>query len=248
MNVLPPVKQGKRTARAKVYVGCGEGTEPVSGKTLVTIKGVKDGLIFLLDDRCEWESLLKELENKLNRHGRQLSGPAMQVRVKLGRRLLDENGKEKIREIIGKYGNLLVESIESDADIPPVVPRDNLPLYRMTGIVRSGQTVEHDGHLLLLGDVNPGGTVRCTGDIYILGALRGIAHAGCEGDAEAIIAAAKMMPMQLRIADVVSRPPEEWVSEDSWMEFAYLRDGVMEIDRITQLHRFRKEATLAKGV
>jgi len=220
----------------------------VSGKTLVTIKGVRDGLVFVLDDRCEWDSLLKELEDKLTRHGQQLSGAAMQVRVRLGRRQVNEDAKEKIRDIIGRYGNLLVESIESDAEGPPAIPRDNLPLYRMSGIVRSGQTVEHDGHLLLLGDVNPGGTVRCTGDIYILGALRGIAHAGCEGDTGAIIAASLMMPMQLRIANVISRPPEEWVSEDSRMEFAYLRGGVMEIDRITQLHRFRKEATLSKGV
>lgn len=220
----------------------------MSGKTLVTIKGVKDGLVFVLDDRCDWESLLKELEDKLARHGQQLSGPAIQVRVRLGRRPVDEDGKRKIREIIGRYGNLLVESIESAADGPPAAPRDTLPLYRVSGIVRSGQTVERDGHLLLLGDVNPGGTVRCTGDIYILGALRGIAHAGCEGDTGAIIAASLMMPMQLRIADVISRPPEEWVSEDSGMEFAYLRDGVMEIDRITRLHRFREEATLSKGV
>src|SRR5690606_34215551 len=119
-------------------------------------KGVRDGLVFVLDDRCEWDSLLKELEDKLTRHGQQLSGAAMQVRVRLGRRQVNEDAKEKIRDIIGRYGNLLVESIESDAEGPPAIPRDNLPLYRMSGIVRSGQTVEHDGHLLLLGDVNPG--------------------------------------------------------------------------------------------
>ncbi len=231
-----------------MYEDAGEGQNQVSGKSRVTIKGVKNGLIFILDDRCEWSELLDELEDKLTRHGQQLSGPPTHVYVKLGGRRLNEEEKGKIRAIIGQNGNLLVQSIESDAEKTVAVTRENLPLRRICGIVRAGQVVEHDGHLLLLGDVNPGGTVRCTGDIFVLGALRGIAHAGCNGDAEAVIAASLMRPMQLRIADVVSRPPEEWASADSWMEFAYLRDGVMEIDRITQLHRLRKEAMLSKGV
>ena len=165
-----------------MYEDAGEGQNQVSGKSRVTIKGVKNGLIFILDDRCEWSELLDELEDKLTRHGQQLSGPPTHVYVKLGGRRLNEEEKGKIRAIIGQNGNLLVQSIESDAEKTVAVTRENLPLRRICGIVRAGQVVEHDGHLLLLGDVNPGGTVRCTGDIFVLGALRGIAHAGCNGE------------------------------------------------------------------
>jgi septum site-determining protein MinC len=118
----------------------------------------------------------------------------------------------------------------------------------MTGIVRSGQTLDFEGHLLLLGDVNPGGTIRCTGDVYVLGALRGTVHAGAEGDEEAIIAASLMKPTQLRIADVISRPPDEWTSAEPWMEYAFLRAGTMAIDKMTGLSRQRKEVMQFKGV
>jgi septum site-determining protein MinC len=102
--------------------------------------------------------------------------------------------------------------------------------------------------MLLLGDVNPGGTLRCTGDVYVLGALRGTVHAGVEGNQDAIIAASLMKPTQLRIADVISRPPDEWISVEPWMEYAFLREGTMAIDKMTSLSRHRKEVMQFKGV
>ncbi|MCK9911653.1 hypothetical protein MXD81_21035, partial [Microbacteriaceae bacterium K1510] len=88
---------------------------------------------------------------------------------------------------------------------------------------------EYDGDILLLGDVNPGGTVKSTGSIYVLGSLRGIAHAGINGDDQVIIAAASMLPTQLRIAQVISRPGEEWAENTGATEFAYLEDGTMKV-------------------
>src|SRR5699024_12438240 len=55
-------------------------------------------------------------------------------------------------------------------------------LKSISQIVRSGQVLDIEGDLLLIGDVNPGGEVRATGDIYILGKLHGIAHAGTKGN------------------------------------------------------------------
>ena len=56
-----------------------------------------------------------------------------------------------------------------------------------------------------------------------------------------VIAASYMRPTQLRIADVVSRPPDEWDISDAQMEFAYLVDGVMKIDRISQFCHVRPD-------
>ncbi|WP_019004384.1 septum site-determining protein MinC [Cohnella laeviribosi] len=219
----------------------------MNGKSAVTIKGVKDGLVFLLDDQCDFVSLLDELQAKLDKHEQQLAGPIVHVTVKLGSRQLSEDEKERIRSAIRRQGNFLVQSIESDAEADQAAGRKNA-LHTIACIVRSGQTLEFDGDLLLLGDVNPGGIVRCTGDIYILGALRGVAHAGYPNRPDAIIAASRMTPTQLRIADVISRPPEEWTSSEPWMEFAYLRDGVMALDKLTHLHHHRKEVLHFKGV
>jgi septum site-determining protein MinC len=218
----------------------------MAGKSPIIIKGVKEGLIFLLDDQCEFVTLLDDLNAKLDKHEQQFTGPIVHVFLKLGSRQLEEEDKERLRAVIKRQGNLLVQSIESDP-LPP--DADAKPaLYTMTGIVRSGQTVEYTGNLVLLGDVNPGGTLRCTGDIYVLGAMRGMAHAGSAGDDHAIIAASLMTPTQLRIADVISRPPDEWASGDPWMEYAFLRDGTMAIDKMASLGRHRKEVMQFKGV
>lgn len=201
----------------------------------VTIKGVKDGLIFLLEDTCEFEVLVQELRNKLEHtHQQILTGPIVHVHVKLGKRNVTEEEKEQIRAIIGQKGNLLIQSIERDPEVEKNVGRT---ITTMCGIVRSGQTVYHDGDLLYMGDVNPGGTILCTGNIYIMGSLRGMAHAGLEGDENAIIASSYLRPTQLRIAHLISRPLDEWGIEETSMEFAYIKDGKMEIDKLNHFHR-----------
>lgn len=218
-----------------------------AAKHHVTIKGVKDGLVFLLDDSCDFTDLVKEMQHKLDKtHQKILTGPIIHVHVKLGKRAATEQQKETIREIIGRRGNLLIQSIQSqysEEQLKSAAP----PLKMIKGIVRSGQTIHHDGNLLFVGDINPGGTVTCTGDIYIMGSLRGMAHAGVDGNAQSVIAASHLRPTQLRIADVISRPPDEWGIEEAVMEFAYLINNKMEIDKITHLHRIRPSANEIKG-
>jgi septum site-determining protein MinC len=57
-----------------------------------------------------------------------------------------------------------------------------------------------------------------------------------------------MRPTQLRIADVISRPPEEWMTGDAAMEFAFLNEGRMQIDKLAQLFRIRHNPIMFKGV
>ncbi len=214
----------------------------------VTIKGVKDGLVFLLDDQCDFEALIAELRHKLAKtHQQILTGPAVHVQVKMGKRHIVEEQKETIRSIISQQGNLLIQSIESD-------PADAIGLHEMLppfmlrkGVVRSGQTVACEGNLMFVGDVNPGGSVISTGDIYVMGSLRGMAHAGSEGNEQAVIAASHLRPTQLRIAQVISRPPDEWGIEEASMEFAYLQEQQMKIEKISQLHRIRPGNVEYKG-
>ena len=58
----------------------------------VMIKGRKDGLVFILNDRCPFSELLSELEFKLEKtHQKLLSGPLVHVHVKLGKRANHRN-------------------------------------------------------------------------------------------------------------------------------------------------------------
>jgi septum site-determining protein MinC len=74
----------------------------------------------------------------------------------------------------------------------------------VVGPVRSGVILEHFGHLIIFGDVNPGAEVRASGNIVVLGRLRGTAHAGI-GQEVGFIMALRLEPQQLRIGRKVSR-------------------------------------------
>ncbi|MCZ8519087.1 MULTISPECIES: septum site-determining protein MinC [Paenibacillus] len=213
-----------------------------AAKHHVTIKGVKEGLVFLLDDTCEFSEVLAELKHKLEKtHQQILTGPIIHVHVKLGSRKVTDEQKDQVRDIISRKGNLLIQSVETlDPTVQKAEP-DPAEVRMVRGMVRSGQTITHEGNVMFMGDVNPGGTIVSTGSIYIMGSLRGLAHAGVDGDERAIIAASHMRPTQLRIAGVISRPPDEWElgeSFDNYMEFAFVKEGKMEIDKIHHLHKF----------
>jgi septum site-determining protein MinC len=105
--------------------------------------------------------------------------------------------------------------------------RDGLNLHR--GTLRSGDQMEVGGSLLVLGDVNPGARVRAVGHVLVWGRLRGIAHAGCAGDANARIVAMQLRPLQLRIADAVARGPEDQPPQ-GFCEQATLVGGTIRID------------------
>ena len=71
------------------------------------------------------------------------------------------------------------------------------------GSLRSGQKLESEGSLVILGDVNSGAEVMASDNIVVLGALRGLAHAGAKGNKQAIIAAGLIDTVQIRIANIV---------------------------------------------
>ncbi|WP_368503659.1 septum site-determining protein MinC [Alkalihalophilus sp. As8PL] len=213
-------------------------------KQHVTIKGTKDGLIFLLDDHCSYDSLLEELYDKLStKHYQGSDEPDVKVNVKVGHRYLTEEQSEEITRIITEGRNLAIEQIHSE-----VLTKQEAELLRqesqvvtLTRVVRSGQVLKVRGDLLLVGDVNPSGTVMATGNIFVMGALRGVAHAGFEGDTRAVISAALMSPAQLRIAEEIHHFGED--EQEAAMESAHLDDesGAFVLERVQQLIHHRPE-------
>lgn len=71
------------------------------------------------------------------------------------------------------------------------------------GSLRSGQKIETEGSIVILGDVNSGGEVIASDNIVVLGNLRGLAHAGAKGNKNAIIAAGNLETVQIRISNIV---------------------------------------------
>jgi len=93
------------------------------------------------------------------------------------------------------------------------------------GNLRNGADLEFDGSIILLGDVNPGAQIKATGNILILGSLKGVAHAGSKGEKKAFVFALNLVPVQLRIADIITRFPDGDSKEGRKPEYAYVEDG-----------------------
>ncbi len=89
--------------------------------------------------------------------------------------------------------------------------------------LRSGNSLEHNGHITIIGDVNPGAEIIAGGSVVVWGRLRGMVHAGANGDGGAVICALDLSPTQLRIADKIAVLPEQ--SGEFHPGIASVKDG-----------------------
>ena len=136
----------------------------------------------------------------------------------------DESGHDQGDDIPVIRYSLTNRQLRSD-----VVSEEQTILVQRT--VRSGQQVFYPGNVVILGDVNPGGEVVAGGNIIVMGIFRGVAHAGAMGDKQAIVAALRLEPSQLRIAGYITRAPEGDFSTLGQPEIARVQDGVVIIEQ-----------------
>lgn len=115
--------------------------------------------------------------------------------------------------------------------VPAGVVVDTAPTLLVRRTLRSGQRVRFHGNVVVLGDVNPGAEIVASGDIVVMGTLRGVAHAGATGSGEAVVAAFRLQPMQLRVGAVIGRAPDGQAPRPDVPEVARLRDGSLVIER-----------------
>jgi len=131
---------------------------------------------------------------------------------------------------------------DTDKDIPVIQYR--LPAHRhredlisqeqtilIQRTVRSGQRIFYPGNVVVLGDVNPGAEIIAGGNIIVMGTFRGLAHAGAFGDENAVVAAIRLEPSQLRIAGYITRAPEGDFSSSQQPEIARVQDGIVIIEK-----------------
>ncbi len=213
---------------------------------LISFKGVKEG-IFLNINGDNFLSIKEELGAKMKNALKFYQGTKL-----LGIKS-DKLSPEDIMELklILKYKYDLVVSEE---ELPKHVlypsPSDNIENHLendienttmfqgihcgmtkfVNGTLRSGQVVDYDGNIVIIGDVNPGALIQAKNNIIVLGTLRGVAHAGVDGNLEAIVASYNLQPMQLRIGDIIARPPDEYIEACGLPEIARIKDGEVIIE------------------
>lgn len=108
--------------------------------------------------------------------------------------------EENSKYILLDTGNVLPEGVEENSTNTEVMPT----LY-INQTLRSGQTVNYDGNILIIGDAHPGSEIVAGGDITVWGILGGIAHAGSNGNVTSKVRALKLNAIQLRIAGLYAR-------------------------------------------
>lgn len=101
--------------------------------------------------------------------------------------------------------------------------------------IRSGQHIEYNGHLVIVGDVNSGAFVKASGNVCITGFLRGTVHAGYKNNHNAVIIAARFIPAQIRIGKYVGRAPDEELFASYTPEVAYISDDRIVIEQYKEV-------------
>ena len=108
-------------------------------------------------------------------------------------------------------------------------PRDSDDTLFLRRTIRSGQAIQHASNVVILGDVNPGAEIVASGDIIVWGVLRGMVHAGYPNNENAIVCSLVLAPVQLRIAHLLSRPPDGYKVQ-ARPEFATIKNGQIVVE------------------
>ncbi|MBZ4645011.1 MAG: septum site-determining protein MinC [Petroclostridium sp.] len=201
----------------------------------VIFKGSKNGIIVLLDNQQPFEEIINHIKQKFINAGTFFSGTKLNIAFK-GRNLADLEKQQLshiVTDIIGNDVNIGFE-IEEEIDrlrYEGFNGTDEGIAKFHKGTVRSGQRLSAEGNLVIIGDVNPGAEVIAAGNIVVMGSLRGIVHAGCTGNRQAIIVAFNLQPTQLRIADIITRSPDDEIgTREIVPEIAYIKEDKIYID------------------
>ncbi|MCW1966654.1 MAG: septum site-determining protein MinC [Anaerolineae bacterium] len=206
---------------------------------MISIKGQRQGILILFSDAegATWAAQLDELKAKLEQSGSFFSKARMSLDVKTLSLSLEElqaakNLLEEHRATLWAIASQNDKTIantrrmglatDPNKEDPPalvndVVAKENPFAAIADGtdgllvqrIVRSGQTLRHPGHIVVIGDVNPGAELIAGSDIIVWGKLYGAAHAGSTGNDKAVVCALDLRPTILRIANMTRRVPED---------------------------------------
>ena len=217
---------------------------------LVTLKWNKYGVTLILDGEVGFDEILKAVEIKFKDASRFFKNAKTAICFE-GRKLSDEEERQIIDVIEGTTELEIICVIDVDKDreefFKKIVEdtikekeekkqKTEMPdvssgqFYR--GTLRSGQILESDGDVIVLGDVNPGAKVIAARNAVILGCLKGTVYAGMNDVDNAFVVAMSMNPMQIRIGNSIARSDDNSKSKSSEPQIAFLENGNIYIEQL----------------
>ncbi len=187
---------------------------------IVKIKGTRAGLQLSFATGAKFDDIKSNIVGKLE------SGSNFFIRgttVYIPKGAFPTDQMEVLRRIFHRHGMLFRNEIPKPklptpkpaASVEPkAIPKKTEQMLVVNRTVRSGQEIRTESSVLICGNVNPGAQVIAGGSIDIRGVCRGLVHAGAGGNDKAVIIADRLMPVQIRIADLVARSPDEFEKVD----------------------------------
>lgn len=189
----------------------------------ISINLKKDEVLIKIDDNAVQRKIVSELVKKLKDLKKMYQDEKTPIRVT--GKVLTNKELEEIRKIIKREID-----VEVKFDTPTTlglhsitrsykrdVGKSETTFHR--GSLRSGQKLEVEGSIVVIGDVNSGAEVIAADNIAVIGNLRGLAHAGAKGNKDAVIAASVLDVVQLRISNIVREIDRD---EDGIREHAFV--------------------------
>ena len=176
-------------------------------KNCININLKTNEIVIKVQEDAEYENIYESMKKKLPELKKLYKDEKTPIRV---------SGKILKNKEIDELQQLIKENI--DVDIEFDSPKNlGLASIKRTfdqeiafsetkfhrGSLRSGQRMEVEGSIVIIGDVNSGAEIMASDNIVVLGNLRGLAHAGAKGNKQAIIAAGLFDSVQVRIANIV---------------------------------------------
>lgn len=223
-------------------------------KKPVQLKGTKDGIVLNLSDESGYKELINELKTMLStRQNKTVDETSKRspVIVETGARILSKDFQEQIIRIIHDESDLIVSRIQTSVMTRAAAKKwkHEDEVFPVSRLIRSGQLVESQAHILVVGEVNPGGHVEVIEHAFVLGDVKGTIHAGKNGNMKAVIMGCFHYPAQLRIASSVRTiDKEEAISLSSRMSVAYLdKENNIAIEELSKYSDVKSIFAVEKG-
>lgn len=179
----------------------------------VVIKSNPHGINLILDENLPFEQLLDEILKKFKESDRFFKNA--RIALSFEGRTLSQEEQFAIIDLITQNTSIDIVCVLDRDELADEICAQKIKQFDeeqagktgefYKGTLRSGQVIECETSLIVLGDVNPGAKIIAKGNIVVLGSLRGNAYAGAAGNEEAFVAALDMDPVQIKIGNVIGR-------------------------------------------
>lgn len=186
-------------------------------KSIILVNMKKNEIIIKVNEESEQADILEALQKKmtvLKKLYKEAKNP-----IRVTGKFLKEKEMEELEDVIKKEINVTVNFDNVNQlglyGIKKAYEQnvENSETFFYKGGIRSGQKLEYEGSIVVLGDVNNGAEIIAGDNIVVLGVLRGLAHAGAKGNKKAIIACHSIESPQIRIANVLKEMEKDEIEE-----------------------------------